>query len=237
MRQFVQRSTDVRPRLAGTTAAALAPQAAVQRLDESQAAVLSSCTRVPHHRLTPGELGLVFQVCPRTIARWQRRWGLPVNQHNARVLRYPVETVVLLCALGCEMNRAEAQRLGLVPDPILALAATHAKVLGRKQPEELLPLHPVLIGESEDEKRLIRFWQDPVKGAALRAMVRAMGSGKRCPPAGAMTVLVIFGVGSCVLTGGKFVKTNHAVVATTQLASSNAPRDPRHSEILRNVAE
>ncbi len=176
MRQFDQRSTGVRPRLAGATAATLGTQAAIKRLDESQAAILASCVRVPHHRLTPGELASVFQVSTRTISRWQRRWGFPLDEHNARVLRYPVETVVLLCALGCEMNRAEAERLGLVPDPILTLAATHAKVLGRQQPEKLLPLHPVLIGESEEEKLLIRFWQDPVKGAALRAMVHAMAS-------------------------------------------------------------
>jgi hypothetical protein len=119
---------------------------------------------------------LVFTKCPRTIARRERELNLPVNRRNQRVLRYSMEVVVLLCAMGWEMDRKEATRLNLVPDVVLALAAKHAVVLGRKPEPREEPLQPVLLGDSDDERALIHAWNDSTKGPMLREIIRLMSA-------------------------------------------------------------
>ncbi|MBW7893718.1 MAG: hypothetical protein H3C27_01290 [Opitutaceae bacterium] len=116
----------------------------------------------------------MFKVCPRTVARWEAGYRLPVELKNARVLRYPPEAVVQLCALGHTIDRDAATRCGLVPDVILELAAKHSD---KPKPELRTPVaSPVLLILDDDDRRLLQVWRDPEKGAALRQVVRAMAN-------------------------------------------------------------
>lgn len=138
------------------------------------AAFLPACARRPEVKLTRGELALVFNVCARTVARWESAYRLPVEFKNARVLRYPPEAVVQLCALGHTIDREAAARCGLVPDVILELAAKHSD---KPKPELRTPVvSPVLLIQDDDDRRLLQVWRDPEKGAALRQVVRAMAN-------------------------------------------------------------
>jgi len=145
-------------------------------LDEALREALSGCECKPGHGISRAELAFVFDVSTRTVARWEDRYHLPVQRQNARVLAYSVESVVMLCAAGYAMNRERAFDVSLVPDAILALAAKHGAYVGRGSAIETQPVSPVLVATSEDERRLIRLWNDPVKREALRVVVRAMSA-------------------------------------------------------------
>jgi hypothetical protein len=137
-------------------------------------AFLPACAKHSDVKLTRGELALVFNVCPRTVARWEEGYRLPLEIKNARVLRYPPEAVVQLCARGHSLDRELATRFGLVPEVILELAAKHANQ--PKSTPRMPIVSPVLLIQDDDDRKLLQLWRDLEKGAALRQVVRAMSN-------------------------------------------------------------
>ena len=140
-------------------------------------ACVCSCASPHIQKLTRGEMASVFGVCSRSISRWEENFGLPVEQINARVIRYPIETVILLSAHGIPLHRENAVRLGLLPDVILAVAVKQRLLTGKTPPTDMrmsVVSHAVLVAETEDDRHMLSLWADPVKGAALRALVRVM---------------------------------------------------------------
>lgn len=143
-------------------------------LSAELAAFLPACARRPEVKLTRGELALIFNVCARTVARWEAGYRLPAEFKNARVLRYSPEVVVQLCALGHSLDRDAAARFGLMPDVILELASKHA---GQPKRTPRTPVaSPVLLIQDDDDRLFLQLWRDPVKGPALRVVVRAMAN-------------------------------------------------------------
>lgn len=147
---------------------------ALARLSEELRPALAGCESKVGRGLTRGELALVFEVCPRTVARWEDAFDLPVVRRNARVLIHEVESVVLLCAQGFSLDRRSASEVGLLPDAVLALASKHGAIIGRRKNFDNLPINPVLIATTDDERRLIRLWNDPIKRAGIVTLIRAM---------------------------------------------------------------
>ena len=124
--------------------------------------------------LTRGEIATVFAVSTKSIARREAELDLPTKRENARVLRYEVESAVLLLSLGYQLNREAAFRFGLVPDALLALADKHAQAIMPRPKPSIAPPSPVLIAEDDDDRKMLSVWRDPVKGVALRQLVRVL---------------------------------------------------------------
>ncbi|MEO6993102.1 MAG: hypothetical protein ABI273_05715 [Lacunisphaera sp.] len=138
-----------------------------------------ACSHRSDKHLTRGELASVFAVSSRTIYRWSKCFSLPFVQRNARVIRYPMDAVILLSARGIALNRENAVRMGLVPEVIFAVAAKHHQLSQRNSTETVcLPKShdSVLLAESDDDFRLIELRQHPERGETLRALVRMIGA-------------------------------------------------------------
>ena len=134
---------------------------------------LSSCSRRTDHSLSRGEMAAIFLVSRRTINRWEAAYGIPAQRKNARVLRYPLESVVRLVAFGQEIDTEKAEGLALFPKPILALAACVATQT--KSARKVLSDQPVTLAvEDDDERRLIIAWRNAEVGPTLRKIVRAL---------------------------------------------------------------
>jgi hypothetical protein len=136
---------------------------------------VSACSRRNNKELTRGELASACAVSTRTIYRWTKRFSLPFVQRNARVIRYPLDAVILLCACGIALNRENAISLGLLPDVIFAVAIKHKKSnqQGFTEAACIPPrCHSVLLAESNDDLRLIELWKHPERRETLRALVR-----------------------------------------------------------------
>lgn len=139
--------------------------------------LLPACSRRQQRGLTRGEMASVFDVSKRTIDRWEEKHAIPFEQLNARVIRYRIEAVVMLCSIGISLHRDNAARIGLIPDVILSLAAKQQ----RASQKALCPVADkgmnaisVFIPETEDDRRLLQLWSDPLKGQALRTLVRVL---------------------------------------------------------------
>lgn len=135
---------------------------------------LSSCSRNGSVvSLSRGELANLVSRSTRTISRWESLFGFHAKRENARVLRYPFETLVALVASGVTLNLGEAERCGLNPKAIIALASVVAP-----RPAQRSGAQPtanvVLIAEDEDDRRLIRAWQDQSLGPVLRKIIRGL---------------------------------------------------------------
>jgi hypothetical protein len=146
----------------------------VRRLAVELRECLPACCRKPDVSLTRGEMATVFTTSTRSIARWEAELELPAKRENARVLRYEVESAVLLLSLGYKFDREAAFRFGLIPDALLALADKHAQATMPAKRPVVAPMNPVLIAEDEDDRDMLSLWRDPVKGSALRQLVRVM---------------------------------------------------------------
>lgn len=166
--------TTASARTAGPSGGSVAPGRQAKRLDESLRAALAGCARDADRPLTRGEIALIFEVSSRTVDRWEQKYALPTERKNARVLRYQIEAVVILCSLGIRMSREAAMAAGLVPDAILALADKHSRCNGTTARADIRTLNPVLVATTEDECRLLRLWGDPKKREGLIVVIRAM---------------------------------------------------------------
>ena len=118
-------------------------------------------------------MAALFVVSTRTINRWETGFGISAKRKNARVLRYGLDGVVGLVALGLTLDTAVAERLGLNPTAILALAASIAV---RPNPAlTATAVQPVaLVDENNDYRRLLVVWSDACLGPVLRKIVRAL---------------------------------------------------------------
>lgn len=148
----------------------------MQRLSTELRECIAACCRKPGVALTRGEMATVFNSSTKSIARWEAALELPADRENARVLRYAVESVVLLLSLGYEFDREAAFRFGLIPDALLALAGKHAEATMPAKNQVVAPMNPVLIAEDEDDRDMLALWRDPLKGPALRQLIRAMSN-------------------------------------------------------------
>lgn len=149
-----------------------------QALAPELVAAAYACSHRSDKHLTRGELASVFAVSSRTIYRWAKCFSLPFVQRNARVIRYPMDAVVLLSARGIALNRENAVRMGLLPEVIFAVAAKHQQLSQRNSAETAYQPRShesVLLAESDDDFRLIELWQHPERGETLRALVRMIG--------------------------------------------------------------
>lgn len=138
----------------------------------------NACSHRSDKYLTRGELASVFAVSSRTIYRWSKCFSLPFVQRNARVIRYPIDAVILLSAHGIALNRENAVRMGLLPEVIFAVAAKHQQLSQKNSGEPTRfpkPHDSVLLAESDDDFRLIELWQHPERRETLRALVRMIG--------------------------------------------------------------
>lgn len=141
---------------------------------EAHRRALPACSRngsVP--RLSRGELAILISRSTRTICRWESVYGIRVVRENARVLHYPIETLVSVIALGATLNLAEAERRGLNSKAIIALAAVVAP-RATPQTREQEMANVVLVAEDEHDYRLIRAWRDPALGPVLRKILRGL---------------------------------------------------------------
>lgn len=135
---------------------------------------LPSCSRSGSvANLSRGELANLVGRSTRTISRWESSFGFRAERENARVLRYPFETLVGLVALGATLNVAEAERRGLSSKAIIALAAGVAP-RSSKHSETQTMAELVFFAENEDDHRLISAWKDPALGPVLRKIVRGL---------------------------------------------------------------
>lgn len=146
------------------------------RLSAELRGSVAACCRKADVALTRGEMATIFKSSTKSIARWETALDLPAHRENARVLRYAVESVVLLLSLGYEFDRDAAFRFGLIPDALLALAGKHAEITRPAKKPVVMPMNPVLIAEDEDDRDMLALWRDPLKGPALRQLVRAMAN-------------------------------------------------------------
>jgi hypothetical protein len=140
---------------------------------------VNACSRRNNKELTRGELASVCAVSTRTIYRWTKRFSLPFVQRNARVIRYPLDAVILLCACGVALNRENAISLGFLPEVIFAVATKHRQSNRRGTAETTwLPQQPhsVLLAESDEDLHLIALWNHPERGETLRALIRLIAS-------------------------------------------------------------
>lgn len=118
-------------------------------------------------------MAAIFLVSRRTINRWESAYGISAERKNARVLRYPLECLVRLVAFGQEIDTEKADRLGLFPKSILALAACVATQT--KSARTILTDQPVTLAiEDDDERRLVIAWRNAELGPTLRKIVRAL---------------------------------------------------------------
>lgn len=141
---------------------------------EAHRRALPGCSRngsVPS--LSRGELAILISRSTRTISRWESVYGIRVERDNARVLRYPFETLVGLVALGALLNVAEAERRGLNPKAIITLASSVAPSPKQQTAAQAI-IDAVLIAADEDDLRLIRAWKDQALGPVLRKILRGL---------------------------------------------------------------
>jgi hypothetical protein len=123
--------------------------------------------------LSRGELANLVGRSTRTISRWESLFGFRAERENARVLRYPFETLVALVATGATLNLGEADRRGLNAKAIITLASVVApKPAQRNGPQPVANV--VLVAEDEDDRRLISAWQDQSLGPVLRKIIRGL---------------------------------------------------------------
>lgn len=141
--------------------------------DEHRRALPSCSPNGAVPSLSRGELANLVGRSTRTVSRWESLFGFQAERENARVLRYPLEILVSLVAHGVTLNMVEAQRRGLNPKAILALAST---VAPRTTPQNgpPAPANVVLVAEDEDDRRLIFAWRDPSLGPVLRKILRGL---------------------------------------------------------------
>lgn len=123
--------------------------------------------------LSRGELAILINRSTRTVSRWESLFGFRAERENARVLRYTLEALVGLVAMGATLNLAEAERRGLNSKAIIALAAVVAP-RATPQTREQKMANVVLVAEDEDDFRLIRAWRDPALGPVLRKILRGL---------------------------------------------------------------
>jgi hypothetical protein len=118
-------------------------------------------------------MAAIFLVSTRTVNRWEASFGISAQRKNARVLRYGLDCVVGLVASGMTLDNAVAERLGLNPTAILALASSIAR---RPNPAYSAPTdQPVeLADEDNDYRRLLVAWGHADVGPVLRKIVRAL---------------------------------------------------------------
>ena len=126
-------------------------------------------------------MAAVFGKSPRTINRWETGLGISADRKNARVLRYGLDCVVGLVASGLTLDTAVAERLGLNPRAIIALASA---IASRPHSFQAVPAvqNVVLVSESDDDRRLITAWRDATLGPVLRKILRGL---TEQPPAAA----------------------------------------------------
>lgn len=120
--------------------------------------------------LTRKEVAAVLDCDPRTVSRLEVKYGFRPECRNARVLRYPVEQLVGLVAIGAQVNRREAARLGLDPRAILRLAAQLRGSGGAAS--EGRPPPPPIGAEEVETSLLLKAWADPSCRRVLGAVVR-----------------------------------------------------------------
>ncbi len=118
-------------------------------------------------------MAAVFGKSPRSIFRWEAGLGILVERKNARVLRYGLDCVVGLVALGLTLDTAAAESLGLNPRAIIALASAIAT---RPHSSQAVPAtqNGVLVAEGDDDRRLIAAWRDTTLGPVLRRILRGL---------------------------------------------------------------
>lgn len=124
-------------------------------------------------KLSRGELAILLSRSTRTISRWESVYGIRVERENARVLRYPFETIVGLLALGATLNSAEAERRGLNSKAIITLASVVAL---KPAPQDGPPpmANFMLVAEDEDDRLLIQAWRDSALGPVMRIILRGL---------------------------------------------------------------
>lgn len=142
-------------------------------------ACICSITRRHAPALTRAELASVFAVSERTVARWETTHSLPAVRENARVLRYPIEAILLLCIIGVRLNRENVSGLGLDPDIILALAAKQSREAGASAPSSPAPSpnREILCATTDDDRLLLALWALSVRGPVMHALVRMISKG------------------------------------------------------------
>lgn len=123
--------------------------------------------------LTRKELAALIGVSARTISRWEISIGFEPLRQYARVLRYPLATLVGLLAMGAELDREVAENIKLRPDELVALAGvirpTPIETVSERRPEQT-----VLIATSEDDRLMLGAWGDPNLGPTLRKVLRGL---------------------------------------------------------------
>ena len=134
---------------------------------------LLACSRRADPTLTRGELAALFVVSTKTINRWEARHGISAERTNARVLRYPLECIVNLVALGRELDAERAEHLGLNVRAILSLASSVAvQSAVTPNPSTVQPV--VFVAEDDDDCRLLKAWRNSDIGPVLHKIVRAL---------------------------------------------------------------
>lgn len=123
-----------------------------------------------------GELAILVRRSARTISRWESLFEFRAERKNARVLRYPLETLVGVVALGATLNVAEAERRGLNAKAIIALASTIAPRSPPQTPTQDRE-RAVLVAQDDDDLRMIKAWRDPSSGPFLRKILRGLAAG------------------------------------------------------------
>jgi DNA-binding XRE family transcriptional regulator len=140
---------------------------------EEWAAGIAACSTRAAPSFTRKEIAGVFGVSSRTVARWEQALDLPTFRANARVLRYPIEAVLLLSASGVAIDRRKAIEMGLVPEALFAAAG---RLRAGPAPKDLSSDRksgpaPTVV---DDDRRLASLWAHPECGPVLRALVRLM---------------------------------------------------------------
>lgn len=141
--------------------------------DDHRRALLGCYRHDTEPRLSRGEMALLLNRSARTISRWESLLALRVERKNARVVRYPLETLIRLIAVGVRLNIAEADRIGLNSGAVIALASAVAP-----RPKTTMPgtarATSVFVVADEDDRRLIRAWKDPALGPVLKKIIRGL---------------------------------------------------------------
>jgi hypothetical protein len=139
------------------------------------AVVAAACSRRPGVVFSRGDIARLFEVTTRTVTRWETRFDLPVERTNARVLRYTLVSVILLCARGHQIKRGEAELLGLYLDKIFTVAATWRNRVCKDLSVPDLPALPetgIFIAVTPADRLIVSQLKDPAKLEAYRALAR-----------------------------------------------------------------
>ena len=118
-------------------------------------------------------MAALFVVSMRTINRWETGFGITAERKNARVLRYGLDCVIGLVALGLTLDNTVAERLGLNPRAIIALASAIASGPRSLQAVPVVQ-NVVLVAEGDEDRSLIAAWRDATLGPVLRKILRGL---------------------------------------------------------------